>query len=62
MLTSPAGAEYHVYWGFGAARIVHIRGRGAAGYSPVNSGYGAAGYSPINSGQDVPLMYTVSRL
>ena len=55
MLTLPAGVEYHVYWGLGAARIVHIHGRGAADYSPVNSGYGAADYSPVNSGRDMPL-------
>ena len=35
VLTSPVGAEYHVCRGFGAARIVHIRGLVAAGYSPV---------------------------
>ena len=58
MLTSPAGAEYHVYWGFGAVWIVHIRRRGAANYSPVNSWRGAADYSPVNSGRDVPLAYT----
>ena len=58
MLTSPAGAEYHVYWGFGEARIVHISGRSAAGYLPVNGEYSAADYSPVNSGRDVPLAYT----
>ena len=58
MPTSPAGAKYHVYWGFGATQIVHICGRGAADYSPINSGWGAADYSPVNSGWDVPLAYT----
>ena len=58
MLTLPAGAEHHICWGFGAVRIVHIHGRGAAGYSPVNSGYGAADNSPVNSGLDMPLAYT----
>ena len=58
VLTLPADAEYHVCQGFGAARIVHIRRRGAAGYSPVNSRWGAADNSPVNSGRDVLLAYT----
>ena len=58
VLTLPAGAEHHICWGFGAAQIVHIHGCGAAGYSPVKSGYGAADNSPVNSGLDMPLAYT----
>ena len=39
-------------------QIVHIRGRGAAGYWPVNSVWGAADNLPVNSSRDVPLAYT----
>ena len=37
---------------------MHIRGRGAAGYWPVNSVWGAADNLPVNSSRDVPLAYT----
>ena len=50
-----SGAKYHVCRGFGAARIVHIRGRVAADYSPNNN---VRSCQIMDSLRDVPLAYT----